>query len=267
VGISRHTGRLVVAIALGSAAVAAVGSTAAGKPAGKHTARCATESKPKAEPAKRRARCEKGTVGTVAGVTSLLRGIPEEHERLGNPDAPLTLSYFGDLECPTCRYFTLNTLPTIIKEFVRPGKLKIEYHSFKSATAEPDIFKEQQVAALAAGQQDKMWYFVELFYHEQGQENTNYVNEGYLDGLARQVPGLNLTEWKAARSETNLAREVERDEQIGVNELWSSTPDFYLGDAASKYRFNPRSSSPSAFVTAIKVLLARAERLAKAAST
>ncbi len=72
---------------------------------------------------------------------------------------------FGDLECPACRYTSYFTLPTIIKEFVRPGKLKIEYQSFQSATIEPAVFQEQQVAALAAGEQDKMWYFVELFYH------------------------------------------------------------------------------------------------------
>ena len=106
-----------------------------------------------------------GVGGPLAEVTSLLRGIPEEHERLGDPDAPVTLVMFGDLECPACRYTSYFTLPTIIKEFVRPGKPKIEYQSFQSATIEPAVFQEQQVAALAAGEQDKMWYFVELFYH------------------------------------------------------------------------------------------------------
>ena len=43
------------------------------------------------------------------------------------------------------------------------------------------MFKDQQVAALAAGMQKKFWNYAELFYHEQGQEDTGYVTESYLD--------------------------------------------------------------------------------------
>ena len=116
---------------------------------------------------------------------------------LGDPKAPVTLAYFGDLECPICKEFTLGALPTILQKWVRTGKLKIEYHSLETATHEPEVFKTQQVAALAAGKQDKMWYFLDLFYHEQGEEDTGYVTESYLQGLAQQVPGLNLAHGRA----------------------------------------------------------------------
>lgn len=165
-----------------------------------------------------------------------------------------------DLECPSCRYVDLYILPTIIKEFVRPGELKIEYHSFQSITIEATVFQNQQVAALAAGDQDKMWYYVDLFYHEQGHEYANYVNESYLEGLAKQVPGLNLGEWMAARSDTNLIEQVERDEQIGSHEGWQSTPDFFLSDGTGLRPFHPRSAEPSAFSKAIKERLATAKR-------
>jgi hypothetical protein len=51
---------------------------------------------------------------------------------------------------------------------VRGGELKIEYRSLETATREPEVFKAQQLAALAAGKQDRMWNFIETFYHEQG---------------------------------------------------------------------------------------------------
>ena len=191
---------MIMAI-LGIAAVAGAGSTAAAKPASNHRAPCAKTSKSKAKQAKRRTKCKKGTAQTVAAeVTSLLQGIPEEHEQARQPRRPRDARDVRGSRVPGLPLRRLYTLPTIIKEFVRPGKLKIEYHSFQSATIEPAVFQKQQVAALAAGQQDKMWYFVELFYHEQGREYTNYVTESYLDGLAKQVPGLNLAEWMAARS-------------------------------------------------------------------
>ena len=37
---------------------------------------------------------------------------------------------------------------------------------------EPEVFKSQQVAALAAGKQNKLWHFVETFYRVQGEEGS-----------------------------------------------------------------------------------------------
>ena len=85
--------------------------------------------------------------------------------------------------------FTLGALPFVINKWVRSGDLRIEYHSLETATREPETFKKQQVAALAAGKQNKTWYYIETFYHEQGEEDSGYVSENYLDGIAEQVPG------------------------------------------------------------------------------
>ena len=68
-------------------------------------------------------------------------------------------------------------LPTLIQKYVRTGKLRIEYHSLETATREPEVFKTQQEAAYAAGKQNLGWYFIETFYHEQGEEDSGYVNE------------------------------------------------------------------------------------------
>ena len=108
----------------------------------------------------------------VNQVDALLAGVPQSGNVLGDPKAPVTLQYYGDLECPICKEFTLGALPSLIQKYVRAGKLKIEYRSLETATREPETFKSQQIAALAAGKQNKMWHYLELFYHEQGQKRT-----------------------------------------------------------------------------------------------
>ncbi len=70
----------------------------------------------------------------VAEVTSLLAGTVQNGNVLGSPTAPVTMQYFGDLECPICAKFTLGALPGIITKWVKTGKLKIEYRSFSTAT-------------------------------------------------------------------------------------------------------------------------------------
>jgi hypothetical protein len=46
---------------------------------------------------------------------------------LGNPNAPVTMIEFADLQCPFCRDYALNALPAIVQEYVRPGKVKLVF--------------------------------------------------------------------------------------------------------------------------------------------
>jgi protein-disulfide isomerase len=165
-------------------------------------------------------------------VDALLAGIPESGNALGLPRAPVTLQFFGDLQCPTSREFVLGALPSLIDKFVRSGQLRIEYRSLESTTRDPALFTRQQVAALAAGMQGKLWYYVEDFYGNQGREGSGYVNESFLRGLAERAPGLNLELWSRDRQDPPLAAEVAFDEQTAAYRGFRSTPSFSIGRTA-----------------------------------
>jgi len=162
-------------------------------------------------------------------VTTLLAGIPQNGNVLGRPTAPVTLQYFGDLECPVCRAFTIGALPSVIGRWVRGGELKVEYRSLETATREPEVFSSQQVAALAAGRQNRMWNFLETFYHEQHEEDSGYVTESFIQGIAQQVPGLNLSEWSGDRDDPALANQVVSDAQTAASRGLDGTPAFLIG--------------------------------------
>jgi len=182
----------------------------------------------------------------VKEVTALVNGIPQRANELGKPAAPVTLQYFGDLECPVCRAFTLSALPEIIQKWVRGGELKIEYRSMETATDDPEVFKAQQVAALAAGKQDKLWNFIETFYHEQGEEHTGYVTEKFIQGIAAQVPGLNLSQWTSDRGDAALASQVASDGQAANAAGISGTPGFLIGRSGGAMK----QLEPSSFTEA-----------------
>jgi len=194
---------------------------------------------------------------TTAAVNTLIGGIPQSGNTLGNPNAPITLQYFGDLECPICKEFTLGALPPIIQKWVKTGKVKIEYRSMETATHEPEVFNSQQVAALAAGTQGKMWNFLETFYHEQGEEGSGYVTESYLQGLAQQVPGLNLTQWTNDRNNPVLTSQIATDKQAANNAGFTGTPSFLIGKTGgtpSKLEYSSLTD-PASFNEAIEKLL------------
>jgi protein-disulfide isomerase len=192
-----------------------------------------------------------------AEIRSLLTGIPQSANVLGRPGAPVTLQYFGDLECPICKLFSLGAFPAIVQRWVRTGKLKIEYRSLETATRQPEVFKNQQMAALAAGRQNLLWYFVELFYHEQRAEGSGYVTESYLQNLAQQVPTLDLPRWMSDRSDAELLRQVVTDAQAAAEAGLTGTPAFLVGKTGHQLRKLDYTSltDSSSFNTALEKLL------------
>ncbi len=167
-----------------------------------------------------------GARGTKLGraIQTELQGIPQSGSRLGAAAAPVTLTYYGDLECPVCREFTLATLGQIIDNDVRDSKVKIDYRSLQTATRDESTFVAQQSAALAAGKQQRLWQFIELFYRQQGAEGTGYADADFLKGIARQVPGLDQAAWGKARSQADLATQIKNDERMAATAGASATP-------------------------------------------
>jgi protein-disulfide isomerase len=207
------------------------------------------------------------TVAATQRIDALLAGIPERGNALGSPTAPVTLQFFGDLECPTSREFTVGALPSLIDRWVRGGDLRIEYRSLETATREPAVFTTQQVAALAAGMQDRLWYYLELFYQEQGREDSGYVTESYLRGLARQAPGLSLELWSEDRKDPQLPAQVSGDERAAAGQGFHSTPSFLIGRTGSGRPVKLLEFStiePAAFNREISRFLAEAKRQARA---
>jgi protein-disulfide isomerase len=161
-------------------------------------------------------------------VSTLLAGVPQQGVAIGQPTAPVTLQFFGDLECLTTKNWVTRLLPAIIEQFVRPGLLRIEYRSFKTDTRDPRTFVNQQTAALAAGAQNRLWDFIETFYHEQGREYTPYATATYIANIAKQIPGLNIARWRADRQIGRRSEQVVADDQSARRLGFHDTPAFRI---------------------------------------
>jgi protein-disulfide isomerase len=163
----------------------------------------------------------------AATVDSQLAGIPQSGVTLGSPSAKVTVTEYGDLQCPICRDFALGAEAQLIANEVKAGKVKLTYKSLMTATGNspnPNIFPTQQAAAYAAGNQAKAWNYILVFYHSQGQEGTAYVNQGFLDGIAQAIPGLNFSKWKTDSANPNFQAQVQAEQQQAGTRGFNSTP-------------------------------------------
>jgi protein-disulfide isomerase len=187
---------------------------------------------------------------------ALLAGIPQNGAILGSPKAPVTLQFFGDLQCSESRQVMLGALPFLIRHWVRDGKLRILFRSLKTDTPYWREYGEQQEAALAAGRQGKMWTFIDLFYREQGPEFTYYADDAFLEGIAKQA-GVSLGTWAKNRESVAFAQEINADEAKAKAKGMESTPSFLIGPTSGEaHRLRHFSlEEPAVFDEAIRELL------------
>lgn len=167
-------------------------------------------------------------------VAALIGGIPQKGATLGSLRAPITLRVYADLECPTVKRFVASYLPSIVATWVRTGEMKLEYRSLQTDTRIEHTFFEQEIAALAAGRQDKMWNFLLTFVHEQQKPSTEYATEGFLAGIASQVPGLDRAQWRRDRRDPLLGKQVALGVYSAHTRNLYSTPSLLLGFTSSK---------------------------------
>jgi protein-disulfide isomerase len=133
----------------------------------------------------------------VGLVQQQLQGIPQHGTTLGDPTAGVTVVEYGDLQCPVCKQFSIDTSPGLIDDVVRKGLADYELRQLTVIGPQSAIAAK---AALAAGEQSRYWNFVELFYRNQGDENSGYVTDEFLTAIARGAGVPDIHRWNAARS-------------------------------------------------------------------
>jgi protein-disulfide isomerase len=113
---------------------------------------------------------------------SPLAGIPQRGDTLGLARAPVSITVFEDPQCPFCRQWDVETLPTVIERYVRPGRVKLVYRGVQIIG--PNSLPGLR-AIYAAATQNKLWTLVDELYQRQGQENSGWITPAVLRAAAR----------------------------------------------------------------------------------
>ena len=133
----------------------------------------------------------------VAGISDAQRifgGMPQEGDRLGSADAPVSVQVFNDMQCSSCRADFLRTIPSLAEDYARPGdaKLLMRHYSISANPVEVGFF-----AAEAAAEQGYGWQYTYLFFRNQGEAERFGVDDDFLGSLAGSIGELEVPEWRA----------------------------------------------------------------------
>jgi protein-disulfide isomerase len=174
-----------------------------------------------------------GSADTTAPVTvetnapthaEALKGVPQHGDILGKPSAPATLTVFEDPQCPYCRQWNLDTLPTVVQNYVRTGRVKLQYRGIV-------VIGENSVAGLraiyGAGAQNKLWSMVEALYERQGDENSGWITIPVIKDAAKEAgadPAKVIADADSKSVTAQLNANARLAQQLGIN----GTPTFVL---------------------------------------
>lgn len=187
--------------------------------------------------------------GTTDAGETLVAGIPQKGTILGSPEATVRMLQFEDLQCPICKKYTDDAFPAIVEEYVRPGRVKIDFRGL--AFLGPDSDKALRIV-VASGFQNKLWDVVELLYAQQGEENSGWVTDELIDEILAQVPGLDAAKVKVDAKSAAVTKEIAAVQAEATALKVPGTPWFYIGVGLNQpYEIQPQSLTPSAFRPAL----------------
>ena len=173
--------------------------------------------------------------------TDLFDGVPQHGFVLGDPNAPVTLVEWIDLQCSVCRSFETTELPTLVAMYVRPGTLKIEMKTWNIIDANhpgTDDSLRGQKATIAAAAQNRAFQFAEVLYRNQKPEASGWLNDAMISKIAASVDGLDTSRLAAdANSAATASLIQEIDNYANAQPDFTGTPTLLLAKGKGQPRY------------------------------
>ncbi len=159
---------------------------------------------------------------------------------IGKQDAPVTMAYWYDYQCPFCKAVDVGGIPqipvtpafpTLIKDYVNTGKLRIIFKDY------PFLGNDSVTAAMYAHAvwdtyPDKFYVWHEAMFKAQDAEgDQGFGNEETILALVKKIPGLDAGKLKAvvAQNKDSYKKIMDANRAEGATFGIQGTPGFIIG--------------------------------------
>jgi protein-disulfide isomerase len=158
---------------------------------------------------------------------------------IGKADAPVTLAYWSDYQCPFCKAVEIGgvqginitpAMPTLIKNYVDTGKVKIVYKDYPFLS-DDSITAALYGRAVWALYPSKYFEWREAMFHSQDEEHGGFGDEASILALIKTIPGMDANKVKAdvAANTAAYQAKIDADRAEGTSFGVNGTPGFITG--------------------------------------
>ncbi|HET7324291.1 MAG TPA: thioredoxin domain-containing protein [Halococcus sp.] len=172
------------------------------------------------------------------GANSVNQPLPAPKK--GDPKSNVTVAAYEDFGCPHCREYTLNVVPKIEKQYIKPGKIRYEHYDFPIPVVKPESFTAANAARAAqvrAGD-EAFWVYAEQLF-----KNQDALGPDLYASIADAMCLKGETVRNAAKNR-KYKKTVMGDRTQGLKQGVSATPTVFVnGTALSDHSFDAISSA------------------------
>ncbi|HUO50406.1 MAG TPA: thioredoxin domain-containing protein [Candidatus Paceibacterota bacterium] len=151
---------------------------------------------------------------------------------IGDPNAPLTIAYWFDYQCPFCKENELQSMSQVVKDYVDTGKVKIVFKDFSFLGPDSDTLGHAARAVWAVAP-DKFEAWHQAVYAAQGQENSGWVTTAKIRQITASVLTPAQTDQVMQLMVSNAKdyqAAMDADKQEGEQDGVQGTPALLIGN-------------------------------------
>ncbi|MDP2655644.1 MAG: thioredoxin domain-containing protein [bacterium] len=150
---------------------------------------------------------------------------------IGQANAPITIAFWSDFQCPFCRNFEVQTLPQMITDYVDTGKVKLVFMDF-AFLGNDSIDAGVYSRSIWNLYPEKYFAWRTAMYEQQDEEgDQGFGDASSIDKLNATIAGIDAVkitaDVKANRStyEAQVNADKAEAQKVGIG----ATPSFVIG--------------------------------------
>ena len=150
---------------------------------------------------------------------------------IGNANAPVTMAYWYDYQCPFCQKNEVETMPQIVKDYVDTGKLKIVFKDYQFLSEDSQRLGKVSRAVWETVP-SKFYAWHKAVYDNQGTENTGWATDAKILSITTGVLGTADAQkvmQLAVKNSDAYQKEMDSDKAEGTAMGISGTPGAIIG--------------------------------------
>jgi len=149
---------------------------------------------------------------------------------IGNPDAPITIVEFSDFQCPFCARFHTQTLPSLLREYIEEGKVKLVFRDFPIQSIHPNALSAS-IASECANDQNKFREMHDALFENQNNWNRLETIDA-LSLFSQYASDMQLDQesFNSCLNSGKYIPEIQNDLNDGRDYGVSGTPGFFVGN-------------------------------------
>lgn len=136
----------------------------------------------------------------------------------GAAHAPVTVTEYGDFECPNCKQ-AAPAIKLLLRRF--KGRVRFVYRHFPLEEVHPHALQAAEAAESAAGQ-DKFWPMHDLLF-----ENQSHLKPPHLRGYAERLQ-LDMARYTVEMEDRVYLQRIREQMQGGRDSGVRATPTFFV---------------------------------------